>query len=327
MIEVESLRKHFGAHVAVGGIDFTIERGEVVGFLGPNGAGKSTTMKIITGFLSPTAGTARVAGLDVVADPVGARRRIGYLPEAAPVYPDMRVDDYLAFVGEVRGLARSERANAIERALTRCGLLDRRRQVVGTLSKGYKQRVGLAQAVLHDPDILILDEPTSGLDPNQIVDIRKLIREIGEKKTVILSTHILSEVQASCDRVLIINNGALVADGPTSEVTAVSSGEVVRAAFIPGDVRQEDAVVVAALEALEGVSTVRVLPHAKSLPDELVVQLQADRDVREAVFRAAQKLGVVLVELRREKSNLEDVFRRLTVGVGARGDEVAAARG
>ena len=324
MIEVERLRKHFGDHIAVGGIDFAIERGEVVGFLGPNGAGKSTTMKILTGFLSPTAGTARIGGLDVIEDPVGARRKIGYLPEAAPVYPDMRVEDYLEFVGEVRGLARAERANAIERALDRCGLMDRRRQVVGTLSKGYKQRVGLAQAVLHDPDILILDEPTSGLDPNQIVDIRKLIREIGEKKTVILSTHILSEVQASCDRVLIINAGALVADGPTSEVTAVSSGEVVRAAFIPGDVRQDDATIVAALEALDGVGSVRVLPQARSLPDELVVQLQSDRDVREQVYRAATKLGVVLVELRRERSNLEDVFRRLTRGEGARGAEKRA---
>lgn len=323
VIEVQSLHKHFGAHIAVGGIDFSIAKGEVVGFLGPNGAGKSTTMKIITGFLSPTAGTAKVGGVDVVADPVEARRRIGYLPEAAPVYPDMRVQDYLAFVGDVRGLARSEKANAIERALDRCGLMDRRRQVVGTLSKGYKQRVGLAQAVLHDPDILILDEPTSGLDPNQIVDIRRLIREIGEKKTVILSTHILSEVQASCDRVLIINAGALVADGPTSEVTAVSTGELIRAAFIPGDVRQDEAVVVQALEALEGVSSVRVLPHAKSLPDEVVVQLQADRDVREAVFRAAVGLGVVVVELGRERSNLEDVFRRLTRGEGARGNESA----
>jgi len=317
MIEVEGLQKHFGSHVALAGIDFSIRKGEVVGFLGPNGAGKSTTMKILTGFLSPTGGVARVCGVDVVEDPVEARRRLGYLPEASPVYPDMRVEDYLDFAGQVRALPRSERAAAIERALDRCGLMDRRRQVVGTLSKGYKQRVGLAQAMLHQPDILILDEPTSGLDPNQIVDIRKLIREIGERRTVILSTHILSEVQASCDRVLIINKGALVADGPTEEVTAVSTGEVVRASIVPGDVRQEPDAVVAALSGIEGVTTVRVIPSTVSVADELVLRIHADRDVREAVFRVAVKLGVVVLELGRERSNLEDVFRRLTTGATA----------
>ena len=230
------------------------------------------------------------------------------------MYPDMRVEDYLDFAGQVRGLPRSERANAIERALDRCGLMDRRRQVVGTLSKGYKQRVGLAQAMLHQPDILMLDEPTSGLDPNQIVDIRKLIREIGESRTVILSTHILSEVQASCDRVIIINKGLLVADGPTDEVTAVSTGEVVRASLVPGDVRQEPEVVVRALEALPGVTAVRVVPGTTTVDGELILRIHADRDVRERVFRAAVKLGVVVLELGRERSNLEDVFRRLTTG-------------
>ena len=314
MIEVSGLQKRFGAHVALAGIDFTISKGEVVGFLGPNGAGKSTTMKILTGFLSPSGGQAKVCGVDVVEHPVAARRHLGYLPEASPVYPDMRVEDYLDFAGRVRNLPRSERASAIERALDRCGLVDRRRQVVGTLSKGYKQRVGLAQAMLHQPDILILDEPTSGLDPNQIVDIRRLIREIGERRTVILSTHILSEVQASCDRVLIVNRGSLVADGPTEEVTAVSTGEVVRASIVPGDVRQEPEVVVKALEDLPGVTAVRVIPSTTTVDEELVLRIHATEDVRERVFRAAVKLGVVVVELGRERSNLEDVFRRLTTG-------------
>ena len=317
MIEVEGLQKRFGAHVALAGIDFTISKGEVVGFLGPNGAGKSTTMKILTGFLSPSGGRARVCGIDVVEDPVSARARLGYLPEAAPVYPDMRVEDYLDFAGQVRGLPRSERANAIERALDRCGLMDRRRQVVGTLSKGYKQRVGLAQAMLHQPDILILDEPTSGLDPNQIVDIRRLIREIGESRTIILSTHILTEVQASCDRVLIVNQGSLVADGPTDEVTAVSTGEVVRASIVPGDVLQKPEVVVERLERIPTVTTVRVLPNTTSIQGELVLRIHATEDVREQVFRASVELGVVVVELGRERSNLEDVFRRLTTGVNA----------
>ena len=200
VVEVQGLEKRYGDHAALGGVNFQIHAGEVVGFLGPNGAGKSTTMKILTGFITASAGSAMVAGVDVLEDPVRARSHLGYLPEASPVYPDMRVMEYLEFVSNVRGLAVAEGAAAVERAIQRCGLDERRQQVIGTLSKGFKQRVGIAQAILHDPDILILDEPTSGLDPNQIMDIRALIREIGAKKTVILSTHILGEVSfnATC---------------------------------------------------------------------------------------------------------------------------------
>ena len=310
MIRVQGLRKHYGDHVAVDGLDFSIAGGEVVGFLGPNGAGKSTTMKMLTGFIAPTAGLAEVAGIEVLEHPVEARRKLGYLPEAAPVYPDMQVIEYLDFVGRMRSLARSERAAAIDRALQLTGLQDRRKQLVGTLSKGYKQRVGLAQAILHDPDILILDEPTSGLDPNQIVDIRTLIRELGRKKTVVLSTHILSEVQASCDRVIIINKGRLVADGPTNEVTNTQAGDVVNLTVVPGGVRRSDEDILGAFEAVAGVTEVRAMP---ALADgETRVQVRAVEDVRKALFQSAVDLGVVLVELRQERSNLEDVFRRLT---------------
>ena len=309
-IQVEGLRKHYGDHVAVDGLSFSVEAGEVVGFLGPNGAGKSTTMKMLTGFISPTAGTACVAGIEALQDPVGARRKLGYLPEAAPIYPDMQVREYLDFVGRMRDLAQAERAAAIDRAVELTGLQDRRRQLVGTLSKGYKQRVGLAQAILHDPDILILDEPTSGLDPNQIADIRSLIRELGRKKTVVLSTHILSEVQASCDRVLIISRGRLVADGPTDEVTRTGAGDVVSLTLVPGGVRRTDSDLIAAYTALPGVLDVRPMPSMA--PGETRLQIQAQDDVRALLFKTAVDLGVVLLELKQERSNLEDVFRRLT---------------
>ena len=311
MIEVEGLRKHFGDHVAVDAISFSIGRGEVVGFLGPNGAGKSTTMKMLTGFIAPTAGFTRVGGIDVLEDPVGARRKVGYLPEASPVYPEMQVQEYLDFVGRMRGLPQAERAAAIDRSVQLTGLNERRRQLVGTLSKGFKQRVGLAQAILHDPDILILDEPTSGLDPNQIADIRGLIREMGRSKTVILSTHILSEVQASCDRVLIIHKGRLVADGPTDEITATGIGEIVSLIVVPGAVRRSDEDILQAYGAVGGVLEVRSIPALGE--DETRLQVRTADDVRPALFETAVELGVVLVELRQERSNLENVFRHLTM--------------
>ncbi len=312
VIEVRDLRKSYGSHVALRGIDFAIDRGEVVGLLGPNGAGKSTAMKILTGFLSATEGTARVMDLDVVADPVGARRHVGYLPEAAPVYRDMRVQDYLDFAGQVRGLGSAERAAAVDRAMARTGLTPRARQAIGTLSKGFKQRVGLAQAILHEPDILILDEPTSGLDPNQIVDIRSLIRELGERKTVLLSTHILSEVQATCDRVIIISQGELVADGPTTTVTARQEGAVTTLHVAPGSVRLTAAQLSEAVAGVPGVRDVRLLPGVDLSEGELQLEVIADGDVRSELFQLAVDRGLVLLELRRERNSLEDVFRSLT---------------
>ena len=312
VVEVQGLEKRYGDHAALGGVSFTIEKGQVVGFLGPNGAGKSTTMKILTGFITATAGVAKVAGIDVLEDPVAARARLGYLPEASPVYPEMRVQEYLEFVARVRGLAAAEAAQAVDRAIERCGLGERRQQVIGTLSKGYKQRVGIAQAILHDPDILILDEPTSGLDPNQIMDIRALIREIGSRKTVILSTHILGEVQASCDRVLIINEGRIVADGPTEQVTRSAAGDVLHLSVVPGKVVQPIERLVQSLSEIGGIDEVRLVPGHAELDGQRFLQLHGNGELRPAVFEQAVKLGFVIVELHREQRNLEEVFRQLT---------------
>ncbi len=327
MIEVEGLTKTYGGFGALKGIGFGIRRGEIVGFLGPNGAGKTTTMKILTGFVSPTAGIARVHGLDCVSDSLAVRARIGYLPESAPVYADMLVRDYLDFIGRVRGLASAERAAAIERVATECDIADRLGQRVGTLSKGYRQRVGLAQALLHQPPILILDEPTSGLDPNQILAIRNLIRRIGQSRTVILSTHILQEVQATCDRVLILNRGELVADAPINEVhAAVAGGDLYRATFIDGAVRLPEAGLRSLITAIPGVHSVRL----QTADDRTVYpyEVMANRDVRSELFDIAASHGLRLVELTRERSSLEEVFRRLTLAdaPAANAEELRAAR-
>jgi ABC-2 type transport system ATP-binding protein len=310
-IEVRELRKNYGEHVALRGISFAVEQGEVVGFLGPNGAGKSTAMKIITGFMSPTGGQAFVDGHEVLADPIAAQRLLGYLPEHAPIYLDMRVRDFLQYVGKIRGLGRVERARSIERVAAQCGIAPRLGQEISNLSKGFRQRVGLAQALLHSPPILILDEPTTGLDPNQIVEIRNLIREIGRKRTVILSTHILSEVQATCDRVIIINRGELVADGSTDEVTArTRGGQMLHVVLAPDTVKPDPDTVSAGLAALEGV--VRVQRAEVSDRSHMGFELLTDGDRREAIFRFAIGQGLVLLELAPERTNLEEVFRRLT---------------
>ncbi len=310
-IEVRDLRKSYGEHIALRGISFTVEQGEVVGFLGPNGAGKSTAMKIITGYLSPTGGQAFVDGHEVLADPIAAQRLIGYLPEHAPIYLDMRVRDFLQYIGKIRGLGRVERTRSIERVAAQCGITPRLGQQISNLSKGFRQRVGLAQALLHSPPILILDEPTTGLDPNQIVEIRNLIREIGRKRTVILSTHILSEVQATCDRVIIINRGELVADGSTDDVTArTRGGQMLHVVLAPDTVKPDPETVEAGLAAIEGV--VRVQKAEVSNRSHMGFELLTDGDRREAIFRFATGHGLLLLELAPERTNLEEVFRRLT---------------
>lgn len=312
-IAVQDLHKSYGAHVALRGIDFEVGHGEVVGFLGPNGAGKTTTMRILTGFMSPSAGTTTIEGHDVVASPIQARKRIGYLPENAPIYPDMSVHGYLDYIGQIRELGPAERARAIERVALQCGVAGRMGQKVGALSKGYRQRVGLAQALLHDPSILILDEPTTGLDPNQIVEIRNLIREIGRRKTVLLSTHILSEVQATCDRVLIINQGRIVADGRTDVVTANEQGGLlIQVTFEPGDVNPDRRNLTVALSQMEGINEIKRL-EGETL-DQIAYEILADRDLRADLFGFAKAQGLVMVELTRAQSNLEEVFRRLTRG-------------
>jgi ABC-2 type transport system ATP-binding protein len=227
MIEAQGLTKRYGDLVAVQDVSFRVDRGEVVGFLGPNGAGKTTTMRMLTGFLPPTQGTVSIAGFDMLESPVPARRAVGYLPEAPPLYPEMRVDDYVTFVAAINDVARADRPAKVDRALAACGLEEVRRRVIRTLSRGYRQRVGLAQAIVHEPAVLVLDEPTAGLDPVQIVEIRRLIGDLADEegRTVILSTHILPEVEAICRRVILISNGRIRVDGSLDEVKGTGSLE------------------------------------------------------------------------------------------------------
>jgi ABC-2 type transport system ATP-binding protein len=311
MIEVEGLTKDYGATRAVDQVSFTVRKGEVLGFLGPNGAGKSTTMKMLTCYLAPTAGRARVAGKDVFEESLEVRRRIGYLPEDTPIYRDMTVLEYLQFAADVRQMDSSKIAGRIREIGGRCGLGDVAGKLVGELSKGYRQRVGLAQAMLHDPDILILDEPTSGLDPNQIVEIRSLIKEIGREKTVILSTHILPEVQATCSRIVIISGGKLVADGTPEDLRGRERGTRYRVSVekngsAPEAVRDR-------LAKLAGVARCEaVTGETGSL--SFAIDAAESADLRKTIFRTAVDNQWTLLELARESASLEDVFRHLTTG-------------
>jgi ABC-2 type transport system ATP-binding protein len=301
MVEVENLIKTYGTQNAVDGISFRADKGEIVGFLGPNGAGKSTTMKIALGYLPPTAGTVRVAGHDVQQEPLAVRRRVGYLPEHNPLYLDMYVHEYLEFIGAVHGLKGRELRQRVAQLVQKVGLTREQNKQIGALSKGYRQRVGLAQALVHDPEVLILDEPTTGLDPNQIGEIRQLIRELGEDKTVIFSTHILPEVTALCSRVVIISRGKLVADAPVAELAARAAGEtVLRAEF-------EGAVATAPLAALPGVRGVEAAG-----PGVVLIRTAPGTDVRAAVSRLAVEQGWLLLGLRQEQQSLETVFGELT---------------
>ena len=301
MVEIQHLTKTYGTQNAVDNISFTAGKGEIVGFLGPNGAGKSTTMKIATGYLPPTTGTVRVAGYDVLTDSLAVRRHVGYLPEHNPLYLDMYVHEYLEFIGSVHGLRGSNLRNRVAELVGRVGLSREQNKQIGALSKGYRQRVGLAQALIHDPDVLILDEPTTGLDPNQILEIRQLIREVGEDKTVIFSTHILPEVTALCTRVLIISRGKLVADSPVAELAARAAGEiVVRAEF-------EGAVDMAMLAKLPNVRLVEAAPDGAVL-----LRTAPGTDVRAAVSRLAGQEGWILLGLQQEQQSLEAVFGELT---------------
>jgi ABC-2 type transport system ATP-binding protein len=314
MIHVDGLTKHYGPVVAVGGISFDVHAGEVLGFLGPNGAGKTTTMKILTSFLAPTAGRAEVAGFDVFDDALKARSRIGYLPEGTPLYKDMTVLEYLQFIADVRSLPRGAgRTRRLKQVVEQCGIGDRLGFLIGELSKGFKQRVGLAQAILHEPEVLILDEPTSGLDPNQIVDIRQVIRDIGKSKTVIFSTHIMQEVQAVCSRVLIISKGKIAADGRPDDLQRKAQGQMELSVEILGDAN----VARSGLEAVDGVAAVRAgQGDAGDEPGghRFVVMAKPGSDPRAEIFRMATQKGLVLTELKRERASLEEVFRTLTSG-------------
>jgi ABC-2 type transport system ATP-binding protein len=312
MIVAENLVKNYGASPAVQDISFTVHRGEVVGFLGPNGAGKSTTMKMLTGFLKPTSGRAHIAGFDMANHSLAARALIGYLPENAPMYEEMMVVDFIKFAAQVRGLSGAYLHERMHHVAERCGLMQVLGKDIGQLSRGYRQRVGLAQALVHDPDLLILDEPTSGLDPNQIVEIRALIRDLGQEKTVLLSTHILSEVQAVCSRAIIINQGHLVADD-TPEALVRSSGSSTVALTVRGRQHQpiEAGRVENALQALTGVTHLTTSAQADGTVVALV-HSPSSTDVREALFDCVVANQWCVLEMRRDGQSLEQTFQRLT---------------
>lgn len=309
MISVQNLTKHYGDVVAVNNISFTVRRGEITGLLGPNGAGKTTTMRMLTCFLKPTSGVITVGDFRADENPLGVRDIVGYLPESVPLYNDMLVYDYLRYVAKVRGVESEARIGEIARL---CGIAEVMHKPIGEISKGYRQRVGLAHAMIHDPEILILDEPTSGLDPNQIVEIRNLIREIGKTKTVILSTHILSEVEATCDRVIIISSGSIVTDSDVS-VLKSSYGSTTRVSVTLAGADGASAKRV--LEEIPGVTSVSVESAADGLLS-LSVDSHESADARPEIFRRAVENSWVIYEMVQRTMTLESIFRELTTGGG-----------
>ncbi|HEX05337.1 MAG TPA: ATP-binding cassette domain-containing protein [Bacteroidetes bacterium] len=308
MIHIENLKKFYGKFPAVDDISFDVAHGEILGFLGPNGAGKSTTMKVITGYYPPNAGRITIEGHDVTEESLVTREMIGYLPETTPLYLDLTVYEYLKYVAEVRLIPKNMRAERIKKMVEVTGLHGFLDQSIGKLSKGYRQRVGLAQAMLHDPKVLVLDEPTIGLDPNQIVEIRDLIKEIGKEKTVILSTHILPEVQATCDRVVIINNGKLVADGTPDELQHRFQGKPV----IYLEVHGEGAGDIARIQSIHGVETVERLEDPEPNVVNLQISAEPGTDPRSDLYRMCVQEGWTMLGMTRKVESLENIFRSLT---------------
>jgi ABC-2 type transport system ATP-binding protein len=309
MIQVENLTKRYGDVVGVTNLEFDVEKGEVLGFLGPNGAGKTTTMKMLTCYLPPTSGTAKVCGYDILEQSMEVRKRIGYLPERNPLYVDMSVRGYLDFVARVKGVRPSARRSEVDRAIERCGLELVPRRTIGKLSKGYQQRVGIAQATLNEPELLILDEPTLGLDPKQIIEIRQLIKELGGEKTVILSSHILPEVSQVCNRVIIINRGELVAaDTPENLRSRLTTSSVVRVGVLDeGDVAGRAAETIG---RIDGVIAVREEQPAHGTR-AFTVECDPERDVRAEIARTLVAAGLPLLELHRVELSLEEIFLQL----------------
>jgi len=310
MIDVKGLTKHYGPITAIRDVSFSVAPGEIVGFLGPNGAGKSTTMRILSCFTPASSGTAKVAGYDVFAESMEVRKRIGYLPESVPLYADMRVGAYLDFVAEVKGLARGARKKRVGEVMERCLIDDVQNRLIAKLSKGYRQRVGLAQAIISDPAVLILDEPTIGLDPRQITEIRALIKSLAGEHTVILSTHILPEVSMVCSGVIIINKGSIVAQGPIDSLVEQFFPTSRLHVQLAGPV----AAVRTALGAIPGVVAVHDEPPAGDSTQAFVVESPRGRDVRSEVFHLAGQRKWDLLELRRVGMTLEEVFIRVVAG-------------
>lgn len=307
MIEVKNLSKRFGQIEAVSDVSFEVGRGEILGFLGPNGAGKTTIMRILTCFLPANAGTARVAGFDVFTHPLEVRRRLGYLPEGVPLYNDLRVRDYLRFVAEVKGVPPRERKGQVAKALNECGLADMEQRSIGKLSKGYRQRVGIAQALINDPEVLIFDEPTIGLDPRQIIEIRELIKSMAGRRTVILSSHILPEVSQICGRVIIINRGKIVAvDTPDNLHTRLQKS---REMFL--QVVGPPEIVLKALQAVSGVTQVVLQDGSKREGADFQVSSASDKDVRQELAATVHQNQWGLLEMRPVNMSLEDIFIQL----------------
>lgn len=296
-IEVKNLFKYFGDQAAVKDVSFSVKKGEIVGFLGPNGAGKSTTMKIITGYISASGGEVKVCGMPVTVDSLQTRKVIGYLPEHNPLYLDMYVKEYLTFIGEIYKVKNVK--EKVAEMIKKVGLEVEQNKKIGALSKGYRQRVGLAQAIIHDPEVLILDEPTSGLDPNQLVEIRELIRSIGKEKTVMLSTHIMQEVEAICDRVIIINKGEIVADDTAAHL---QFGSTVQTVYVELEGKHSKAL----LKKIEGINKI------EQFKEGWLLESAIEDDLRKRVSKFAQENDLLIVTLRKEEKSLEEVFKQLT---------------
>jgi ABC-2 type transport system ATP-binding protein len=307
MIRVENLTKRYAGVTALSGVSFEVQPGEIVGFLGPNGAGKSTTMRILTGFIPATSGRVEVAGMDVFEHSLEVRRRIGYMPENNPLYVDMRVGEYLKFRAKLKGVPRADRRDNIDEVLKLCGLTDVQWRVIGHLSKGYRQRVGLADALLGEPDLLILDEPTIGLDPVQIRQVRQLIKDLGTRHTILLSTHILPEVEMTCSRVMIIHHGKILAsDTPENLMRTLNAG-----GLISVEVRGPSDDVLAKLAGVDGVEKLTVKPSDNGLV-RVAIEPKPGDDPREAIYRVVASNGWTLRELSRSRTTLEDIFVQIT---------------
>ena len=310
MIKANHLCKNFGSTIALKDVTFEVKKGEVLGFLGPNGAGKTTTMRILTCYHPADSGTATIAGFDVAENSLEVRKLIGYLPENNPLYMDMGIVDYLEFIASIRGIPLSKKRDQIRRVVELCGLRGELRKEIGELSKGFRQRVGLAQALLHDPDILILDEPTIGLDPTQIIEIRELIKNIGREKTIILSSHILPEVSATCDRIIIISRGEIVGSGTPEEMASKARGGEVIHISIRGPQQQ----VREKLKALEKVKAVETSRDSDGDLNHFEIISPLGADINEQLFFLVAQNGWSLTELHKDAANLEDIFLQLTTG-------------
>jgi ABC-2 type transport system ATP-binding protein len=318
MIEVENLTKRYGPTLAVSDVSFAVQKGEILGFLGPNGAGKTTTMRVITGYLPPTRGRVRVDGYDVAEEPLEAKRRTGYLPESPPVYPDMTVREYLAFVARIKGVARREIKSRMDETAEKCAVTDVMDRQIGKLSKGYRQRVGLAQALIHNPDVLILDEPTAGLDPKQIIETRELIKGLAGQHTIVLSTHILPEVSRTCQRVVVINTGKIVAVGTPDELTRRLQGYETVLLTVEGPAAE-------IMDRFQRVQGVNWVEPRESTDGRVTLEVHSEKskDVRADLARAVVESGWKLFELKTSGMSLEDIFLKLTTE--DEGEEPAAS--